>query len=226
MPSTTLTDLIADARERADIESDYFTDSRLTSWAQDSLRKLHNLLVAHWGSESMSAVGTVSTVAGQRSYVWPADFDRLVRMHVVFSNRSRPMHPYSLANIILDDTPVTWTESTDIRYRLNLRGFDIDPIPADGYFPITLVYVPYAPMDEIYIAEPYLRYTDWVAWDMAIAMLAKEGTDASLHTQERALAEQRIRQDAPILDIGQPRQIIDMSELHDPRMRRFRGGYF
>jgi hypothetical protein len=94
METRTLTQLIAEVRQRSNMESTTFvTDSEITHYLMDEIRKLHGKIA---NIDDGSLLGTVSptlTQIGDNAYQLPSDFMRLIDVNIYTGDRWVPSFP-------------------------------------------------------------------------------------------------------------------------------------
>lgn len=216
----TLEQLVTRVRQRANIENSQFvTDIELTSYINESLCELYDLLVASYGQEYFRTSTTFSTTGGVVDYALPTDFYKLISVDVdlggpcVYSALAYMESERNLYNSFPG-----WSYGSPIAYRLHgmnstfaYGSIGFIPQPS-GTYSITLNYVPactdlYRPDDTF---DGVSGWEEYVVVDAAIKCLQKEESDVSvLFAQKQALIA-RIAAMAPSRDAQSPERARDV----------------
>ena len=217
----TLTDLIADVRDRADVEnSTHVTDAQITRYINQSGAALHAMMVEHDEDEfteeltlTAAAGAEYSTIGtgagGEFLEVKPY---KIVGVDVVDSNGvSYPVPRYmhgERAN--LESAGITSVfQLTRYRWRGTNTLYWAPPFSTNVTVRVTYVpsYVDLSGSDPF---DGRDGWEEWIVLDAAIKVAIKEETDDSQMVRERAVVEQRIRQQMIARDRANPKRIKDV----------------
>lgn len=213
----TLSDLIAAVRQRADmVNSQFVTDTEVTSYINQSYFELYDLIVTRYGDNYYVASPFRFATDGQNQfYDLPTDFYKLLGVDLqlanqldsyvtirpfLFSDRNR----YAVPNF------QSFYGVTNLRYRLNANQLWLTPIPTAGQT-IQVWYVPrmtqlVSPSD---VVDGISGWTEYIIIDGAIKCLQKEESDCSeLNAQKQAIIL-RIEANAENRDAANPPQVAD-----------------
>lgn len=218
--SVTLTQMIAQAREAADmVGSTFVSDTEITSLLNTYIAEVYDLLVSAYGPAFYASSYTFSTVAGQREYTLPvspdtgADFLYLLGIDVDLGGGDIiSCQPFSFYDRNRYEGMATYAPGEPIYYRLHGSKIWLIPTPATA-MSVTVHYVP---------AAPTLSSGGTTSWDgingwerlpvvnTAIAMLQKEESDPSILLAERQSLLSRIQSMSKHRDAGMPERIVDV----------------
>lgn len=211
----TLAELKEQSRQRADMEnSEFISDSELTSYINASLAELHDLLIASYCDDYMMEEYNFAS-DGTLSYALPADFYKLRGVDVKrgptgqwatvkrfnFNRRNEQQNAYAWNLLGLPY----------IEYRLvgsNLR-FNRTP---DNELNFRIFYHPrlakLAADTDAY--DDVNGFAEYVVVDVAIKMLQKEESDVSVLMAQKEALKQRITAMAANRDANEPASITDV----------------
>lgn len=223
MASITLEELRLRARQRADMENSKFVkDSELTSYINNSIAELHDILSEAYGSEYfVQETDATALVEGQAKYDLPDDFYELKGVDVqldgqewvtvtpfAFNERNRNQNSafsgWSLAGLC------------NIRYRLVGNKIQFSPAP-DTAANYRLWYVPVAErlVNNDDTLQDFNAYSEYVIVDAAIKCMQKEESDVSVLMAQKAALEKRIRDKAANRDAANAESISDIYATDD-----------
>lgn len=225
MATITLAELQLQSRQRADmVNSEFVSDSELTSYINNSAAELYDLLCEAYGSDYYVESEEGTTVADQADYDLPDDFYELKAVDLQtdasnwvnvqrfnFNERNRND---SAGNSVLGYTAC--------RYRLvgNQLKFSPVPPPSSTY---RVWYVPTSPA--LSAASDTLEqlngYSEYIIVDVAIKMLQKEESDVRVLLAQKMALQKRITDKAQNRDANQATTITDIeAEDNDLYWRR------
>lgn len=225
----TLAELRLQARQRADMEnSEFIKDSELTSYINNSIAELHDILCEAYGADYfVKSTSEQQTVVGQAAYDLPDDFYELrgvdIRLNgqdwinvkrFNFNERNR----FSGFNVW--DT----TGLSNVRYRLVGGQIQFNPTP-DQTADFIIWYTPVATklVDDSDTLDDFNAYSEYVIVDAAIKMLQKEESDVTVLVIQKQALEKRIRDKSQNRDAGEADTVSDIySENDDYYFRRSR----
>ncbi len=142
MRTRTLTNLIADVRQRTNMENSTFvTDVEITEILNQELALLHGRMTMAEGQPHFRSSTSISVTVGTSTYSLPADFWRVMRMVSLIEGVYRDMNPFMEGEraSLLNAQSGTSTMLNGPMYRL--AGDNIEILPATQAFTATLYYV-------------------------------------------------------------------------------------
>lgn len=225
----TLAELRTQARQRADQEySDFVTDAELTSYVNNSIAELHDILVQAYGSDYFLSEYDFLTTAGTAAYALPADFYKLQGVDVKLNGSDFfTIKKFNFNERNKYDDFGVWSVLgiTAVRYRVMGSNLRFTPIP-DAATEVKLWYTPVAQKlvadsDEL---TDYNAYSEYVIVDAAIKMMVKEESDPSVLLAQKQALKRRIEEAANNRDAGEPESVTDIyGENSDYFFGRTRG---
>lgn len=224
--TVTLSELIAQTRQRADLEnSDFVTDAEMTQYINGSIAELQDLLVATNQDYYIESY-TFNTVANQADYPLPdgtlysgaKPFYMLkgVDVRIVGSNYFA-LRPFNF-NERNRNEDYAWgfLNGPTIRYRMVGDNLRFSPFP-EGVYPVRVWYVPLA--TKLVAGTDTLKdlnqYSEYVVIDAAIKCRVKEELDTVALDAQKAQMVKRITEMAANRDVGQPESVSDIYAEND-----------
>lgn len=214
----TLTELIAAVRQRADmVNSQFCTDSELTSYINQSYFELYDLLVSRYGDNYYvkNPPYTFTTDGTTFQYPLPSDFLKILGLDLALANSQDSfvtIKPFMFADRNRYAVPnfQSFYGVTNLRYRLNGNYLWLTPVPAANQL-LRLWYIPRmatlsAGSDT---ADGISGWTEYIIVDAAMKALAKEESDVSYLMADKASLIQRIEAAAENRDAGSPPKVAD-----------------
>jgi hypothetical protein len=190
--SRTLAQMVADARERADmVGSTFITDTTFKQYVSDSCATVYNMLVMARGHAYYQTTTTFVTTSATL-YALPADFFELQLAQIDYGGLKQTLRPFMLKEA------ARWSE-----------------MPSQPGYTVTLRYTP-APPTLTLDADTFdgiAGFEQWAVLDAAIKALTKEESDVSVLLAQRAMKEQEIARLAPTRDAQFPDRVIDQARL-------------
>lgn len=224
--TVTLLQLRTQARERADMEnSDFISDSELTSYINQSYAELYDLLVARY--EDYFTKESSETVAqGSSSFTLPTDFYKLRGLDLALDsggNNFTPVPRFNWTNRNIRNANVSRLLSGQFNVSYRIVGDQMELVPTDSsQGDYRMWYIPiYTPLvsnsDVATTAVSNQSWHEYIIVDAAIKMLDKEeSATGHLVRQKEALIE-RIEYAARNRDANQPEVVSDTTSLYyDP----------
>lgn len=207
--SITLTNLILQSRQRADMEdSDFILDAEVTTYINASVAELHDLMIASYGNEYKVTAYTFSTVAGTATSALPSAFYKILGLDVQSGGdwHSLKQFNFNERNRTTDDVG-----APSLRYRLIGDNIMFSPTP-DAVYSMKLWYIPKATAlssgsDTL---DDLNSFAEYVIVDVAIKMLMKEESDVSVLLAQKEALKRRIEIMAQNRDAGQSPSISDI----------------
>ena len=212
--SVTLLQLRNRSRQRADMEnSDFVSDSELTTYINGSIAELHDLLVASYGSDYFLSSHTLTTVAGTESYALPADFYKLMGVDVQINNSEwSSIRPFNF-NERNRNQELTWgvAGGPNLRYRVMGSNIKLSPTP-DTAASVKVWYTPKATelTAEADTLDDLNGFAEYVIVDAAIKMLQKQEDDVSVLMLQKENLKRRIEIMAQNRDAGTSDSVSDI----------------
>jgi hypothetical protein len=216
----TLEQLRTQSRQRADMENSKFvSDSELTSYINNSIAELHDILAESYGSEYFVKNDTIDVSSGTSSYDLPTDFYELKGVDVKLDNQTYiNMRPFNFneRNRFGDFSFWDLAGITNIRYRLVGNQLMVSPVP-DRNATIRIWYVPVATklVNDADTLDDFNAYSEYVIVDAAIKMMQKEESDVSVLAAQKMALEKRIRDKSQNRDAASPDSITDIYAEND-----------
>lgn len=214
----TLTELITAVRQRADmVNSQFCTDTELTSYINQSYFELYDLLVSRFGDDYYTKVPpyTFNTDGTTFLYDLPADLLKLQGVDLALANTQDSfvtIRPFMLGDRNRYAVPnfQSFYGVTNLRYRIYGTKLWLTPVPAANQT-IRLWYVPR--MTQLASGSDTVDgisgWTEYIIVDAAMKALAKEESDVSYLMADKAALIQRIEYAAENRDAGFPPKVHD-----------------
>lgn len=225
----TLSELKTQSRHRADMEnSEFVSDSELTSYINSSVSELHDILTQAYSSDYNIDLYEFTTTNDQEDYDLPSDFYKvrgvdaqlngsdwftLTTFNFNERNRFEKFGAWSLLGI------------ASVRYRVVGDKLRFSTIP-DKQTSLRLWYVPVATelVDNTDTLNNYNGYHEYIIVDVAIKMLMKEESDVTMLSQKKMELKRRIEEAANNRDVGSSESVQDVyAENEDSNFGRTRG---
>lgn len=212
----TLTNLIAQARYRANMENTQFvTDSEITDYVNSSIAELHDLLISSSESE-YKVTSTTFVTTSTDTYALAtvaADFYKLKGVDYQLSNDQWvTLRPFNFNERNRNhNITYNYLNQPDIRYRIVGNNFVFSHIPDSGKT-IRLWYIPVAVklVNGTDTLDDLNQFYEYVVTDTAIKMLLKEESDISVQMALKADLKKRIEAMSRNRDMGNPQSISDI----------------
>ncbi len=218
----TLTQLIAQSRQRADQENSLFiTDAELTTYINASIAELHDLLISAYDSDYSVSSVTFNTVAGTSSYALPngvaysaaTEFYKLRGVDAAITGTDyQTLKPFNF-NERNRNSEVAWNalDAPNVRYRVVGSNLMFSPAPT-GVYSVKLWYIPVATKLSAGadILSDVNQFSEYVITDAAIKCMQKEESDVSVLMAQKAALAQRIMSMAQARDAGSGDSVSDI----------------
>lgn len=213
--SITLGELKTQARQRADMtESSFVEDAELTSYINNSIAELYDLLIQSYGSDYYISQYDFTTVSGQKAYDLPSDFYKLRGVDANYgTNNPTTLDQFNFNERNRFTEVLQWNIDGLYQIRYRLRGsqllFSSDP---DRNVAITLWYIPLATklVDDADTMDDLNAYSEYVIVDAAIKMMQKEESDVSVLMLQKEALKQRIESASQNRDAGSSESVSDV----------------
>lgn len=208
----TLSDLIADVRQRTNQENSTFvTDAEVTEYLNQEIAELYGRIVQAQGQEHYRASSTIPVVSGTALYALPADFWQLQALEATLggiTGRLRPFMQVEHARL-QNAQPFAWY--SPIRYRLQANNIEI--LPATQTFTATLFYTPAPPrlVNSGDLLDGFAGYEAAAIYGACATVLQKEESDASFYIGQRERIYRHIDAVAAQRDANEPERIVDVT---------------
>lgn len=214
--TVTLAELKQQARERADmVNSNFVSDSELTSYINASIAELHDILVQSYNMDYFLEEHSFSTVANQADYSLPADFYKLRGCDARINNDNySSIRQFNFNERNRFEGFGVWSLSgiSNIRYRLVGNSIRFTPIPDSSSVQIRLWYTPVATklVSDSDTMDNYNGYEEYVIVDSAIRMLQKEESDVSVLVLQKQELKKRLEEASQNRDTGDSESVTDI----------------
>jgi len=209
--TATLSDLRTRVRERADmVDSDFVTDSELTTYIQLSYRKLYNLVVTTF-SDWYVEDPVEFTISSGNTYTLPSTFYKLVAVDFLLNGRWIEVRRYTMTERNRQTSGAFRTFHPSIMYRLMNNKLRF--IPTDnalGTYRYWAVNKPSIPVDDADTIEGENGWDEFVVLDAAIKCLNKEESDVSVLLLEQNQIKEDILINANSYDEGGSERVQDI----------------
>lgn len=216
MATRTLTQLIAEVRQRADSETDdtFVTDAEVTRLINESIKELYDLLITHRGPEWYAVSSTASTTPGIDSYSLPSTMYKLYGVDVANSGGDPvDVKQFMFAERNRFPRSGGWSNLYDVRYRLVGSKIQFIPVPASTHT-YTLWYAPLF-TDLSSGSDTFDGINGWEEYavvDAAAKVMEKEDNDSSALMARKAHMLNRILSLSTSRDEAGPQRRIDVTQ--------------
>lgn len=223
----TLAELKLQARQRADQEViGFIEESELTSYINNSIAELKDLLAEAYGSDyDVEVTEALPITSGTESYDLPEDFYELKAVDIRIGSEpwvNVTRYNFNERNRFSEFNMWDLTGLTNIRYRLVGNKIYFTPVPdSDAEYRLWHVPVSTKLVDDADELDDLNAYSEYVIVDAAIKMMQKEESDVTVLMVQKQALEKRIRDKAQNRDAGQASTIQDIhAESTDYLWRR------
>ncbi len=209
-----LTDLILDCRQRANMENSTFcTDAEITEYLNQELAELWSRLAQGEGQPHVRASalvnGSTGVVAGTSLYALPADFWRLQEVEATINGWTGRLDAFEPVERAQLTNQCAYRPGNPVMYRCG--GGNIEFLPAQYSFPATIYYTPCQTRlvsggDNF---DGYNGYEMAAIYGTVATMLAKEESDPSFWIGQRERIYTHIDSLAGQRDAGAPERVQD-----------------
>lgn len=213
--SITLAELRLQARQRADMEnSNFVQDSELTSFINNSIAELHDIITEAYESEYNVLSTELPVIDGEDSIDLPSDFYLLKGVDIKIDNQDYiSLRPFNFNERNRYSELGVWDLAgiTNVRYRLVGDTLRFTPRP-DRTATVRIWYVPVATklVNDTDSLNDINAFSEYVIVDAAIKMMQKEESDVSVLMAQKMALEKRIRDRAKVRDAAAPPSIQDI----------------
>lgn len=216
----TLLELKTESRQRADMEnSNFITDTELTSYINNSISELHDILIQAYESDYYIKETSFTTTNNEDSYALSTiipdnDFYKLRGVDAKLNNQDwDTLKPFQFNERNNKQNFGGWNYLglSNVRYRLVGSNITFTPIP-DGNVECRIWYIPVAvtltqDTDEL---NDLNNFSEYVIVDTAIKMMQKEESDTTVLQQQKMALKRRIEEAANNRDAGSGESISDV----------------
>lgn len=208
----TLTDLIADVRQRTNQENSTFvTDAEITEYLNQEIADLYTRIVQAQGPEHYRASSSLSVVSGTALYPLPADFWQLQAVEATLGGITGRLRPFMQSEHarLQNAQPFGWY--SPIRYRLQANNIEI--LPATQTFAATLFYTPAPPrlVNPGDLFDGFAGYEVAAIYGACATVLQKEESDPGFYLAQRERIYARVASLAAQRDANEPERIQDVT---------------
>lgn len=209
--TATLAELRTRVRQRADMtESDFVTDAELTTYIQQSYRKLYNLVITTF-SDWYVDDPVEFTVSSGNTFTLPATFYKLVAVDFSLNGKWVEVPRFTMNERNRQNAGRFRVFHPTIKYRLMNNKLRFVPTDnATGTYRYWAVSKPSVPVDDDDTIEGENGWDEFVVLDAAIKCLAKEESDVSVLMSEIAQVKDDILINANSYDEGGSERVEDI----------------
>lgn len=216
----TLAELKLQSREKADmVDSNFVTDSELTSYINSSIAELHDIMVQEYGGDYFINEVEFTTTPQQADYnisdIIPADdFYKMRGIDAKLNGDDfftlKPFN-FNERNRFQHFGVWDYLGITNVRYRILGSKLRFSPVP-DAATLVRLWYIPTATklVDDADTLDDLNQYAEYVLVDAAIKMLNKEESDVAVLMAQKGDLKRRIEEAAGNRDAGESQSISDI----------------
>lgn len=211
-----LTDLIADVRNRTNMETSTFvTNAEITEYLNQEIAELWARLVQGSGAPHYRSLYSIAVTPAQTLYPLPGDFWQVQGVEATINSVAVMIRPFMprehAAQSRIGTYPFPYPYSDYIRYRV--QADNIEFLPATQTFTATLFYTACAPR----LVNPTDTFDGFNGYEMApiygacATVREKEETDPSFFLSQRERLYQHIDSLAAQRDASEPERVQDVS---------------
>lgn len=218
----TLTNLIADVRQRTNMETetDYVTDAEITEYLNQELAELYTHLVSAEGQPHFRSSTPINVTAGISLYALPSDFWRIQEVVASLDGVFRTLEPFmsgersELANTQLLSAHLV----NGPRYRIQADNLEF--LPSTRTFTATLFYTRNSPRlvagsDTV---DGFNGYEVAAIYGTCATIMRKDDADPSFWSMQKDKIYRHIDAMAAHRDASHPERVMDVTG--DLRMGR------
>jgi len=215
-----LAELKDKARQRSDMEnSNFVSDAELTTYINDSIAELHDLMIQAYDADYFTQDYEFSTTSNVDTYSLPTDFYKLRGVDVRINNDNwQTVKPYNFNERNRNTDGVVWDllGLPAIRYRIVGANIKFTPKPTQNA-DIRMWYTPVATqlVNDTDSLDDLNAYAEYVVVDAAIKMRTKEESDTTEFVRQKAEMRDRILNMAKNRDSGSSATISDVTAEND-----------
>lgn len=208
----TLTNLIADVRQRTNQEdSTFVTDSELTEYINCELAELYTHIVQAQGPAHYRSSQSIPVVSGTALYALSADFWQLQAVEATINGITGRLRPFMQSEHAMLSNAVPYAWSEPVQYRLQANSIEF--LPARQSFTATVYYTPAPPRltaggDQF---DGFAGYEVAAIYGACATVLQKEESDVSFYRDQKDRIYQHITSLASQRDQNEPERIQDVT---------------
>lgn len=214
----TLTDLIADVRQRTNQEeSTFVTDAEITEYLNQALAELWSRLTQGGGQSHYRAQTTIAVEQGTSLYSLPADFWVLQGVEATLDGITGPLTSFMplQRGALTNPSTCPWGLASPVRYRV--QGDNIEFLPATETFDATVFYTPSCPR-LVGLTDTFGGFNGYevaAIYDACATVLAKEESDPSFYAGQRDRIYRHIESLSGSRDMSQPERVQNVISYGD-----------
>lgn len=213
MRTRTLTNLIADVRQRTQMEnSEFVTDPEITEYLNQELAELHARLTANEGQPHFRTSTTISVTSGTALYALPADFWKVQEVTCTFDGIVRPMEPFvPRERAHLSNGQLIYPYTVAPMYRI--QAGNIEVLPSNRNLTVTLYYVSSSPrlVNGSDTVDGFNGYEVAAIYGACATLLQKEESDPSFYLGLKERIFRHIDAMAAQRDASHPERVTDVT---------------
>lgn len=212
--TTTLLKLKTAARQRADqVNSGFVTDAELTTYINNSLCELYDLIISTYGEDYYATSATTALSSSTDTYDLPSDFYKCIGVDLVigantsitlerFNFVERNQYRYTIGGFF---------NQIASKYKLVGNKIKFLPFPAGGVsYRLWYIPVPVLLVNDADTFDGVSGWDEYIVVDAAIKMMQKEESDVSVLMAQKQMLIKRIQEMAPNRDAGAAPRIGDV----------------
>ena len=208
----TLTNLIADCRQRAGMENSTFvSDAEITEYLNQELAELWCRICANDGQPHYRSSTTYSVTPSTSIFALPADFWRAQEVNATMNGFTFPIRPFMAAEHgYLQNATLITTTTAALHYRV--QADNIEFLPNTQSFTATLYYVPSQPrlVSGSDTFDGFNGYEVAAIHGTVAQMLAKEQSDPSFALSQKERIVKLVQDLSASRDEGATERVQDV----------------
>lgn len=209
----TLTEMIADVRQRTNLEnSEFVTDPEITEYLNQELAELWARIAQGSGAPHYRSAYPISATTDQTLYPLPDDFWQVQGVEATIDGvtyRMRSFGPAEHARLVSSTARWPWYDGT--KYRIQAENIEFQPVTQA--FNAVLYYTPSQPrlVDGGDTFDGYNGYEMAAIYGACATVQAKEDTDPNFYLGQRERIYRLIDSLAAQRDAAEPERVQDVT---------------
>jgi hypothetical protein len=208
----TLTNLIADVRQRTNMEnSEFVSDAEITEYLNQELAELHGRLTAAESQPHFRTFTDFSVVIGTNLYALPADFWKVQRCTTTIDGCTYDLEPFMEGERAGLYTSQNYVQTRGPMYRI--QAGNIEVVPVNRAFTLRMFYVSahqrlVAGSDT---TDGFNGYEVAAIYGACATILQKEESDPSFYLLQKQSIYRHIDSLAAQRDASHPERVTDVT---------------
>lgn len=214
MRTRTLTNMILDVRQRANMENSTFvTDAEITEYLNQELAELWGRLALNEGQPHIRSTTTISVVSNTALYNLPSDFWRMQSITANLNGITGVLSNFNEVDRGYLSSPLIWGVRSPVQYRIQAN--QIEFLPSTQAFTATMYYTPCQPrlVTGSDTFDGFNGYEIAAIYGAVAHCLVKEEGDPSFFVGEKQRIFAHIDSLAPSRDAFGPERVADTSTM-------------